>query len=190
METKICNKCKKEKEIIRFYFRKDTQKLREVCNTCYKGYEMSRLLISDQNKERFKLGILKCTKCNIEKDLTQFCKDRTKPCGYVNQCKQCRLEYRTLNKQTIVEKLVLRKYNLTPEKHFQMLKDQDNKCAICKSSNAKGRSKKFHIDHDHKTGNVRGLLCHHCNVALGSFFDNTTSLQAAIDYLNKSLEIE
>jgi hypothetical protein len=56
-----------------------------------------------------------------------------------------------------------------------------NGCAICG-----GDSKRFHMDHDHKTKKVRGVLCQGCNIALGGFRDNRTSLTAAIDYLSGS----
>ncbi len=58
-----------------------------------------------------------------------------------------------------------------------------NKCAIC---GGKPLSKRLlDIDHDHKTGKIRGLLCRKCNLGLGLFKDNETSLQTAISYLQK-----
>ena len=68
----------------------------------------------------------------------------------------------------------------------EMLYEQDYKCAICGSeeSNKPGRDN-FFIDHCHKTGKIRGLLCNHCNMVLGSVKDNVYTLQNAINYLEK-----
>lgn len=61
--------------------------------------------------------------------------------------------------------LLKRKYNLTPEEYDNMLARQNGVCWICKAEPG-GRWNKLFIDHDHKTGKVRGLLCHLCNMAL------------------------
>lgn len=72
------------------------------------------------------------------------------------------------------------KYGITPEDFKQMFETQQGKCAIC---NEEPKTKRgLHVDHDHETGKVRGLLCHGCNVALGSFKD-VTLLNKAIEYL-------
>lgn len=55
---------------------------------------------------------------------------------------------------------------------------QDGKCAICKEP-----MDQSYIDHDHETGEVRGLLCHRCNSGLGFFNDDPQRLLAALEYL-------
>jgi len=76
------------------------------------------------------------------------------------------------------------KYNLTMEEYVEIFEAQGMKCAICGSDNSK-RSKDWCVDHDHKTGKVRGILCYGCNSALGFFEDNTSILERAINYLLK-----
>lgn len=74
------------------------------------------------------------------------------------------------------------KYELTLSDYEAMLVSQNNVCEIC---GLVDDEKRLAIDHDHKTGTVRGLLCQKCNVGLGYFKDNTELLQNAIVYLNK-----
>jgi hypothetical protein len=71
-----------------------------------------------------------------------------------------------------------REYNLTPAEVEDILKKQRNRCVICKC-----RLVKPHIDHCHKTGRVRGILCYQCNSGIGLFKDNPKILWAAADYL-------
>ena len=73
----------------------------------------------------------------------------------------------------------LRRYGLTIEQYDQMLFEQSYVCAICH----KPCSKALAVDHDHKTGAVRGLLCMNCNHGLGKFKDDPNLLMAAIKYL-------
>ena len=79
-----------------------------------------------------------------------------------------------------------RKYGMTPSDLDALFDVQGRVCAICKTDDPpkQGRQRKlWHVDHCHKTGVVRGILCGHCNRALGSFRDNPELLHAAIEYL-------
>jgi recombination endonuclease VII len=74
-----------------------------------------------------------------------------------------------------------RKYGITSEDYNRMFEQQDGKCAIC------GRvGEKLHVDHNHKTGKVRKLLCFHCNAGLGHFIENPKLLLRAIKYLKEN----
>jgi len=75
-----------------------------------------------------------------------------------------------------------KKYGLTREAFTAIFQTQNSCCAIC-GNELELWSAHSHIDHDHKTGRVRGILCHHCNIGLGNFRDNSTSLAAVITYL-------
>lgn len=60
----------------------------------------------------------------------------------------------------------IRAYGIEPEEYYEMLKQQGHRCAICKRES---KVRAMNIDHDHKTGKVRGLLCDGCNLSLGHF---------------------
>lgn len=87
----------------------------------------------------------------------------------------------------------LRKYGLTPAAFDSMLAGQGGACAIC-SEDITGtvyvaardiHRTVAHIDHCHKTGRVRGLLCTNCNTGIGKFKDDPTRLLQAARYLHK-----
>jgi hypothetical protein len=80
----------------------------------------------------------------------------------------------------------LKKYGLTIDEYYEMEQAQDYRCAICHTNEPGGRGR-WHVDHDHDTGKVRGLLCIHCNLGLGHFKDSPTFLDAAIRYLDNNL---
>jgi len=84
-----------------------------------------------------------------------------------------------INKRLWIRNLKVR-YGMTEADYNKMLTSQKGRCFIC------GRVEDiFHIDHCHKTGKVRGLLCGSCNRALGLFKDNPDNLKKAIEYLMK-----
>lgn len=64
-----------------------------------------------------------------------------------------------------------------------MLARQDGRCAICRTTFPGGRWGHFHVDHEHETGAVRGLLCTVCNIGLGYFDDSADRLAQAAAYL-------
>jgi Recombination endonuclease VII len=80
------------------------------------------------------------------------------------------------------------KYGITIEQYDEMLAGQGGGCAIC------GREPRpdisLHLDHDHDSGQLRGILCFRCNNALGDFDDDVSLLRAAVRYLESYLSIE
>lgn len=79
-----------------------------------------------------------------------------------------------------------RRYDLTPQKFSEMLASQDGKCAVCKTPEPRGKTS-WHVDHDHETGQIRGILCITCNIALGMLHDDPARCRAAADYLDFAL---
>jgi hypothetical protein len=79
-----------------------------------------------------------------------------------------------------------RKYGLTSETWAARLITQGGGCAICAVEQGGGRHGKFHVDHCHVTGRVRGLLCHNCNTAIGLFADDANRLQRAAEYVSEA----
>ena len=83
----------------------------------------------------------------------------------------------------------IKTYGLTLEQYEAMVEYQDHKCKICgipeteNSLDKNGNPKRLSIDHDHETGQIRGLLCNPCNTALGSFRDNVESLQLSLIHI-------
>ena len=131
----------------------------------------------------------KCSKCKIEKNVSEFYKIKIGKCGYRSSCKECHSGYR--QKQEVRERRanakLLRKYNITSEMYNNILLLQNNTCPICniefKISNTK--LQRPCVDHCHTTNKVRGVLCGHCNQGIGMIKDNIETLKSAIKYLEK-----
>lgn len=137
-----------------------------------------------------------CLKCNVHVESS----DKRKYCS-----KKCRLDHwYGLNSKRRVQKERLRRlsdpktfarkrlkirlkslYNLTVEQFDARASKQNNVCAICSRICPSGRL--LSVDHCHKTGKIRGLLCMRCNKALGLFDDNVLNISKAIEYLRTSL---
>lgn len=77
-----------------------------------------------------------------------------------------------------------KKYGITQEDFEALLAAQDGRCAICRGTESKGNGR-MHVDHCHKTGQIRGILCQACNVTLGKMQESPALLRAAADYLEK-----
>jgi hypothetical protein len=73
------------------------------------------------------------------------------------------------------------RYGITRDDYELLLENQGNKCKICESEFT--TESEIRIDHNHDTNQVRGLLCHSCNVALGHMRDSVELLEKAISYL-------
>ena len=141
-----------------------------------------------------------CKKCNIEKPLKEFYfREDTKK--YRNECKECRNKYnlnlyhtnpkqKDNHRKASWKHQIYKAYNLTVEAFRILESKQGGRCAICKRSKEeiKRERKKFYefsVDHNHKTGKVRGLLCPTCNTLLGHAKDDIQILYNAIEYLKE-----
>jgi hypothetical protein len=92
---------------------------------------------------------------------------------------------KTTNKMLLLRRN-LKRYGLTYEDFSNLLRDQNNLCAICrKPQRVKG--KRLFVDHSHSSKRVRGLLCASCNTALGLIEENPKWGNLALSYLKKSL---
>ena len=79
------------------------------------------------------------------------------------------------------------RYNITPEKYYEVLADQQNKCAIC-GKDQKDEKRRFAVDHNHKTEFIRGLLCNYCNSKLMMFIrDDKNRAMGLAEYLDGAI---
>ncbi len=118
---------------------------------------------------------------NLSIELSSFNGDNFDPGGRAERSR----EWRKKNKEYYQDWQLLRTYGLPLGDYKKLLAAQDGKCAICKSSDPGGKGK-FHVDHCHETSRIRGLLCRGCNVGIGSLKHDSSILQAAIEYLNRT----
>lgn len=94
--------------------------------------------------------------------------------GRNSYCKKCASEKAFISNN--------RKYGISVDEYDDLYSKQDGACAIRGKDNS---GKRLCVDHCHSTGNIRGLLCHRCNVGIGMFLDNTELLASAILYLTE-----
>jgi hypothetical protein len=127
-----------------------------------------------------------CSKCKTQQ--TEFYKDARMPDGLRPDCKECFKGHmkagRKSNPELYQNQELKKHYGITVTQYKQMLADQGGGCKICGSRTGIGK-RKLAVDHDHKTGQVRGVLCNLCNRGLGAFKDDPVLIQAAIAYLEK-----
>jgi len=134
-----------------------------------------------------------CSHCKTVKQLTEFSKSSAEADGLHSWCKVCNNEYQRIKyantpvevrrARTVAKSQQIRanrlktRYKLTQLEYDELFKKQSGICAICPEQVSA-------IDHDHQTGEVRGLLCRSCNAGLGFFKDNISFLESAITYLS------
>lgn len=80
---------------------------------------------------------------------------------------------------------LMKKYGLSAEQYNQMFIEQGGRCKICNKHQSEFK-RSLAVDHSHETNKIRGLLCHHCNGALGHFFEDISVMEKAILYLRES----
>lgn len=148
-------------------FKKSTRKVREILS-------INSVKINERSPR--KIGYKRCWKCGVRQEHSNFtdkgkcvsCKSKT-PNLYINKEKN-------LNKRPIgkwVDEWYLEKYN-----------NQNGKCLICFDT-----FERLFIDHCHKTGILRGLICNLCNSGIGLFLENVDIMENAIKYLQGEFDV-
>lgn len=142
---------------------------------------LERRQLAESDCEELRL----CPKCKVKREIRYFGfrdKDKTKLKSWCNKCaaEASNALYNYEEKRKYSLKFL---YGISVEEYDRLRVKQDFKCALC------GRHENdvyhgLHVDHCHKTGEVRGLLCHLCNTMLGKI-ENRDLLDKVIDYLQE-----
>jgi hypothetical protein len=121
------------------------------------------------------MELLTCTRCKKEKPATAeaFPLHNKKRNGLDSWCRECRATYRSENCRGKHRAVI-------SDEALKDIKASIKQCVIC------GTEGVLVVDHDHTTGQVRGVLCNHCNRGLGHFRDDPTLLEFAAQYLYAS----
>ena len=187
--NKKCSKCQVEKPRTEFYTQgKWWMGKCKVCHNEDRAW-----------KDPWGEGKKGCKKCGQVKDLADFDKDvrntGTKGKGVVSACKACRRPvekaWRVTNGKQVADYnrgyykanatyQKVSRYGLSVDEYEAMLSAQNGVCKICQKPQ---EGKALAIDHDHKTGKVRGLLCETCNRGIGCLQDDPALLRSAISYI-------
>jgi hypothetical protein len=119
-----------------------------------------------------------CKICKDEKDHSKFPKikkgAKSYPRAFCFDCKsKANFEYD-----------LWKNYRMRLHEYQELFKAQNGKCACCGQCEASFK-RQLHVDHDHETGKVRGLLCTQCNPGIGYFQDSVERLEKAVAYLKK-----
>jgi len=143
------------------------------------------------NSSSEKIGIRrtdkKCSRCQVTKPVSAFHQNRARYDGLHTECRLCVKAYLGKYYKKNLEKyrgMNLARYGITVVEYERLLRKQDGACAICRRECMSG--KRLSVDHCHRTGKVRGLLCSKCNTGLGLFDDMIAVLRKAIVYLQSS----
>ena len=199
---KICTKCNKEKELEEFYNSK-TGKYGKmaICKLCdnwrkttYLRNKSSGNKCNTLDARANRINDLKyCPKCKQTKDIKEFYKTKHNK-GRASQCIECSKDirrnipkkqihgYYMNRKEKQWENKLIRNFGINATEYYKLLKQQNNKCAICKNEYKEG-NKKLAVDHCHKTGKIRGLLCSNCNPALGFLKEDLNIIKNLVRYI-------
>lgn len=136
------------------------------------------------------LTLKTCRLCGAEKPRDTGFYLRTESDKPRNECKDCsraRLRSKVETPEQMRANYLRSKFGISVAEYDAMYAVQNGLCALCGTS-ADQSYHGLHVDHDHATGRIRGLLCQRCNMALGLFKDSVTVLAEAIAYLARSAD--
>lgn len=150
-----------------------TVKSEKHCFSCSRTLPIASFAIRHQ-KGRPARPNYRCKQCESSY-LQQWKRDNSERNKAHNRKSYARTGCTVVQREYAWKRLLAKAYGLTPERYAEMLLSQNGRCAICKQES----DKKLVVDHDHKTGAVRGLLCVRCNLGLG-YIEKSSEPQAVL----------
>lgn len=197
-DYKSCTKCKIVKPFSEFGpAPRKTDTLGTVCKVCVKKRQQrwSAMIIARNKGKPSSDQFQICRLCLKEKSGDKFGRKSNTKAGFDTACLECCQKRDRLRYQNNTEKrrnqakwgALKFSFGISKERWFELLSEQDGKCAICnKEFEFTKRSKMTPcVDHDHLTKRVRGLLCRLCNQGIGLLCDSLDLVRSAAHYLEK-----
>jgi hypothetical protein len=177
-EVKRCSRCKKSKPRAAFAGNKSASDgLQAYCRECRAEYHQARQLAKGKNV-RPRVGTPEghkfCRNCKEIKPHSEWHRNATASDGLSTSCKACRAAKGRAGH-------LKRQYGITEAERDALVASQKGLCVICLDAPA------VHVDHCHKTGRVRGVLCFNCNSAIGKLGDDPDAVRRAAAYLEGNL---
>jgi Autographiviridae endonuclease VII len=124
-----------------------------------------------------------CNKCGLVKPAADFNRDKQKRDGLRRTCRPCEKEIRDQTAEQRRRARIVAVYGVDPDWYDRTMQAQGGRCAICPRVL---EGSLIVVDHDHETGEVRGLLCRFCNTGIGMLGDDPDVLDRAVEYLRRT----
>lgn len=173
-QGKRCSRCKRTLDRGAFASNKSMRDgLQAYCRECSAEYYRLREEAKGRTvrvKVPVPRGHKRCPQCEKVKLHSEWERNKTSSDGWASYCRECRAER---NRDSYFR----RKYGLTQTELRDLVEQQGRVCVICLAAVPE------HVDHDHATGAVRGVLCFSCNAALGQFKDRPDAMRRAAAYV-------
>lgn len=147
----------------------------KTCHQCLSGKDLSCFSKAAANIDGLHTI---CKECDRVRSQAYYAKHKDR---LIKKCNQYLREHKQQHKRYQRKSNLKRQFGLSIESYNKLLERQHGVCAIC----GEKPSIELNVDHCHKTGQVRGLLCSPCNLGLGNFKDNSNRLYKAVEYLAK-----
>ena len=190
--SKWCRDCCTVKPLAEFSPNKRSREgVTSYCKPClllrHRGYRearrtgprtrVTRAMTPDSDTQKW------CASCATMQAREAFGKNRTMADGLTAYCKPCHTKRGAESRERnggARNYHLMRRYGITVADYDRLVAEQGGLCALCRDRAPE------HVDHDHVTGLVRGVLCSCCNQGLGNFRDDVASLRAAVTYLERT----
>lgn len=196
MDSKVCRDCKLPKPLDDFPpSKKNLDGRSSYCRPCMRVRSRAsyrkRMTAKGRTVAERRIvpeGHRWCPDCRVVKPLDEFPRNTSGRAGrgrYCLPCHKVRGEANRIKNHGSTRNYHLkRRYGITQDDVDRMLEAQGHNCAVCKKADPE------HVDHDHATGEVRGMLCFNCNQALGNARDDVRVLRNLVRYLYASRGLE
>lgn len=170
--VKTCPHCHQSKLLLEYGLNQ------QVCQVCQAAEEARKHLPPPERRPV--LDPKPCRTCHQIKPLSSYYRAAGMPDGRTLDCKDC---LRVMHAKPRRDANLRSRYGLDSISYQHLLASQDGRCAIC---GQEPNGTPLHVDHDHVTGKVRGLLCVRCNVVLGLLESESERVEKAIAYASRS----